>query len=257
MNVENFKKELQTKCFGKEMFFFDEIDSTNTFAKRLAIEGKPEGTLVLAEYQSNGRGRIERTWISSKKKNLLFTFILRPQFSGDTIGLLQLMFAVAMCETLRTFDIFATTKWPNDILLNGKKICGMLLESSFGGENVEYILVGIGLNIQQENFPGEIQSVASSLLIETKQHFDRWEILKTFLSISEKHYLNFSHITAEKIIEQWKSFSAMLSKNVQIAHNGNIFWGKAIDISPRGELVVAIDSAIQYFSSADVSILHH
>jgi BirA family biotin operon repressor/biotin-[acetyl-CoA-carboxylase] ligase len=257
MNVENLKEVLSTKYFGREILYFDEIDSTNTFAKQLAENGKPEGTLVIAEFQTNGRGRMDRKWVSAKGKNLMVTIILRPSFSYEYISVLPMLFALSMCETLRSYNIHATTKWPNDILLNGKKICGMLLESSFAGNNVNFILAGIGLNIHQEYFPDELKDTASSLFLETQQQFDRWKFLTSFLLQSEEHYVNFSHITAGKIIEQWKSFSSMFGKEILLAQNGNTLLGKAIDISSRGELIVEIDSQLTYFSSADVTILRH
>jgi BirA family biotin operon repressor/biotin-[acetyl-CoA-carboxylase] ligase len=258
MNVKQLRTVLSSKFFGKEIIYFETIDSTNTFAKKLAEEGKADGTIVIADEQTKGRGRFARSWISDKEKNLTFSIILRPKISIERIGLLPFVFATAITKTLKdNYQINAETKWPNDILLNGKKLCGMLLESSFHSERIDYIIVGIGLNVNQETFPDELQQTATSLYIETEHERNREELLSNILLQCEKEYVSFCGNESNEILAEWKTFSSMFGKEISVRKNGNVLNGIAMDISSGGELLVNVNDNVMKFNSGDVTIVHN
>jgi len=255
---EKFSSLLKTKIFGKNIFCFDTIDSTNTQAKMLAEKGTEEGTIVIADEQTHGRGRFSRSWISAKEKNLTFSIILRPKISLERIGLLPFIFATAIAKTLRKYyTVEAETKWPNDILLNGKKLCGMLLESSFHNENVDYIIVGIGLNVNQETFTDELAQTATSLFPETQKEWDREKLLSQILLQIENEYFFFCENETNDILSQWKSYSTMFGKEISMSQNGDVLNGIAIDVSPDGELLVNVNNKLVKFNSADVTLIRH
>ncbi|MBM4166215.1 MAG: biotin--[acetyl-CoA-carboxylase] ligase [Ignavibacteria bacterium] len=254
-NIIQFKNYLQARNFVKEISFFKTLDSTNTYAKKIAEEGKAEGTIVLTDEQTNGRGRFSRVWISDKEKNLTFSIILRPRFALSRSSLLPFALVVAIVKTLNFhYQLKTECKWPNDILLNKKKLCGMLLETSIHNEQIDYIIVGIGLNVNQNNFPEELKETATSLFIETQHEWNREELLFNILLECEKEYISLCENESSKILSEWKSYSTMFGKEISIHQNGNVLHGIAVDIASNGELLVNVENKLVKFSSGDVSI---
>ncbi len=167
-NDKTISQNLNTKIFGQKIFFFKSIKSTMDYAKKLAEKGEPEGTVVIADYQSHGRGRFGRIWKAEPEKNILMSVILRPTIPLDKFGILSFLTSISVAEAIeKNVDVKITTKWPNDLLINGKKFCGILLEASITVESGDFVIIGIGINVNQENFPKEIQDYATSLYIET------------------------------------------------------------------------------------------
>lgn len=181
---------LGTRYFGRSFRAFATVRSTNTIALEWASEGAEEGSVVFADYQTAGRGRRERIWLSKAGQNLLFSIVLRPRFDSARWNLITLAASVAVANAV---DAVATPlrtaiKWPNDILLEGAKCCGMLLKSSLLGRQGGTVILGIGLNVNQRSFPEELEERATSLLLQTGQQISRAALLADILARLEKQY---------------------------------------------------------------------
>ncbi|WP_244834884.1 biotin--[acetyl-CoA-carboxylase] ligase [Clostridium sp. BJN0001] len=183
---------LKTKTLGRNIIHFDDIDSTNTEAKKLAQNNAPSGSIVISETQNSGSGRFKRVW-TSPKGGIWFTLILRPEIVPQQAPKITQIAAAAMNKTLNEKNIDTKIKWPNDIILNNKKICGILCEMKCDMDIIHYMIVGIGLNvnISRESFDDDLFKTASSLMIEKKKTFSRAEILASFLKNFEDMYDSF------------------------------------------------------------------
>jgi BirA family biotin operon repressor/biotin-[acetyl-CoA-carboxylase] ligase len=194
---KNIEKELNTKIFGRNLYIFSDIDSTNTFARHLALQGAPEGTTVIADYQSDGKGRIGHEWISDHSMNILMSLIIRPAFQAEALHMITFTTVNIIISAIQSVLIDNNTtnlrfnmKWPNDIMVNNKKIGGILTESCIRNKKVEYVVIGIGLNVNQDinNFCGKLKNTATSLYHETRQKFNREKIIVKILEQYEKVY---------------------------------------------------------------------
>ncbi|SMB93463.1 BirA family transcriptional regulator, biotin operon repressor / biotin-[acetyl-CoA-carboxylase] ligase [Desulfonispora thiosulfatigenes DSM 11270] len=233
---------LNTSKWGKEKFYFlNEVDSTNNYAKKLASEGKPEGTVIVAEEQSAGKGRLSRKWISAKGKGIWTSFILRPNILPNFAAQITLVMAVGMIKALeKNLGVSAKIKWPNDILINDLKVCGILTEMSAEIDRINYVIVGIGLNVNQSNddFPDEIQDSATSLKICLGKEIKRVQMLQVILEEIEKVYNLYLEKGFSEILDEWKNNSCTLGQEVIVKMPKEIIEGMAIDIDSGGCLIV-------------------
>jgi BirA family biotin operon repressor/biotin-[acetyl-CoA-carboxylase] ligase len=181
---------LATRRFGKTLLYHGTTDSTNIQAKALAGKESPEGTVVVAESQSGGRGRMGRTWVSPPGENLYFSLILRPAVPSLRVPQLTLLVAVAIHQVLACFEpsLKAMIKWPNDILVNEKKLCGVLCEMQSEPDCTHFVVVGIGINVNQAVLPPDLLDRATSLFLETGRSYSRPELLAAFLNHFEPLY---------------------------------------------------------------------
>jgi BirA family biotin operon repressor/biotin-[acetyl-CoA-carboxylase] ligase len=189
--ISDVQDRLSTDRFGREMRGFETVGSTNTEAADWAREGVAEGSVVVTEYQSAGRGRHGRTWDAQKGQNLMFSVVLRPTLSADRLGLITVAASVAVAEAVDDFVSPHRTalKWPNDVLLEGRKTCGMLLESSMtDGQAAEVVVLGVGLNVNQANFPDALADTATSLRLTTGRPVPRAALLARLLQRLEARY---------------------------------------------------------------------
>lgn len=251
---------IKTSVFGrKDIFYFDTIDSTNNKAKELAAGGAPEGSIVIAEQQSAGRGRKGRSWLSSSGEGLCISLILRPIIPPTEVSKLTLMTAVAISEALLNFtDIELKIKWPNDILVNGKKLAGILTEMSMEVDAIDYVIVGLGLNInsKKSSFSDEVKEIATSIQIETGNVFSRAMIVKLFLSWFEKLYFEVQEKGFHTIIKRWKELSNIIGKKVSVNEAGQTLIGTVKDIAEDGTLIlIDVNKQIQKIISGDVIII--
>ncbi len=234
---------------GKEYLFFEEIDSTNAYAKKIASQ-KPSGTIVLAENQTKGKGRLGREWSSSYGSGIWMSMILKPDIVPTDAVLLTQVTAAAVVKGLNeVLNCDAKIKWPNDILLEKKKVCGILTELSGEIESVNYIVVGIGINVNQnpEDFPQEIEDKATSLKKFTGVDVSRKAIIKAILKYMNYYYSQFlKNHSLEGIVEVCREFSATLEKEVKVIENGNEIFGKAVGLTDRGALVVEDNKGIRH-----------
>lgn len=183
-----FQKELSTSWLGRELFFFDELESTNTFAKNLERKTSKHGAIVVANYQSKGRGQYDREWQSEPGLNLTFSIVFEPS-KADRLTVLTLTSALAIAEIIEELtNDSISIKWPNDVLVNEKKIAGLLTETLFNGDKLERVIVGIGLNVNQENFEKSLNDNATSLRSITSKDTSREILLARLLSRIEFYY---------------------------------------------------------------------
>ncbi len=247
--------ELDTEIIGRRYLFFEVVDSTNILAKEMAARGEPEGTVVAADYQTKGRGRLGRSWFSPKGKNLYFSVILRPPVSASFVFQLTMLSSVAVCEALRDLGVDALIKWPNDVFVGGRKICGILNEMETDGGKVRFVILGIGLNVnvRREEFPPDIREKATSVAVELGEEVSRRKIFVKVLAFLDKWYKHFLEGGKGDLFYFWREHNYTLGKRVAV--DGR-FEGFAIGISPYGELLVRKDDgSVVKVSAGDVDIL--
>lgn len=241
LSPEEVLRGLQTEVFGREhYFYFTEIDSTNNYAKRLAAQGYPEGTLVIAEQQIAGRGRRGRQWHSEPGQGIFMSLILRPTLPLKELSRITMFIAVAVVETLERFGIKSGIKWPNDVLINGRKIAGILTEAVTDMDGIEYIVTGIGLNVNNRvaDFPEEFRSVATTIREEAGRCISRVELLQEFLWQLESSYRQLVSGGFSEILEKVRSLSLVIGHDIKIDSVNGITTGRAIDIDNNGFLMV-------------------
>lgn len=256
MNEAEIKSLLHTEWAGQELFCFDEIDSTNTKAKELAEQGYPSGTLVVADRQIAGRGRRGRSWDSPAGIGIFMTLLLKPDINPNNASMLTLVAALATAQAISDVTgVEAKIKWPNDIVINGKKVCGILTEMSAQFDYINHIVIGIGINVHNESFPEEIRETASSLLLESGKRIHRADLIARFLERFEAGYAIF--LQTEDLEGLMKDYNALLvniQKQVRILDPKEPFEGKAIGITKRGELIVDTWESRKLVSSGEVSV---
>ncbi|MEN6568332.1 MAG: biotin--[acetyl-CoA-carboxylase] ligase [Veillonellales bacterium] len=248
---------LQTTVFGREIHYFSVTESTNIAAKRLAAEGCPEGTIVVAESQQSGRGRLSRGWFSPFGKGIWLSIVLRPPFSPQDAPKCTLLAAVALNRAIRKVGrITCGIKWPNDILYQGKKLVGILTEMSAEMDAINYVVIGAGINVNvaQNDFPADLSPIATSVSAAAGQPVDRVILLCEIL-----HQLELSYQTAlqqgfEQILADWREQSITLGQTVDVFGLNHNFSGIAQDIDGEGALLVKTADGIVRVLAGDVSI---
>lgn len=223
-----------------KVVFFEETDSTNVRASKLGRDGAPHGTLVIAQQQSAGRGRRGRSWDSPAENSICMTLLLRPELEPVKAPMLTLVMAAAVAAGLKEVTgADVAIKWPNDIVLNGKKICGILTEMSAEVGHINYVVIGVGINVNQETFPSEIAETATSLKNEMKKAFSRTEIIASVMEKFEKYYKIFlEKEDLSGIQEFYNSILINRGREVRILEPGNEYNALAVGINETGELVV-------------------
>ncbi|MBN2621033.1 biotin--[acetyl-CoA-carboxylase] ligase [candidate division WOR-3 bacterium] len=211
-----------------KLYYLDAVNSTNEYAKELLTKGVPEGTVVLADAQTEGKGRFGKQWYSPEG-GLWMSAILHP--SNPT--LIPIAAAVAVCEALHINGILPGIKWPNDIILNGKKIAGILVEIID-----EWIVVGIGLNLNIRKFPEELVDTASSVFLETKKHLEKKMVFDHICKHLDDSYIMLQNNQGAELLTKWRHYTILLGQKVTIEMGDTVIHGKVLDISSDGALVV-------------------
>jgi len=254
---EEIREGLTTLILGrKDIHHLRKTASTNTTAKELAANGAAEGTLVVSEMQTGGKGRLGRKWFSPFGEGIYLSFILRPAVSPVEAPKMTLMAAVAMAEALHSgTGLHVSIKWPNDILLGGKKLAGILTEISTEMDAVDYVVIGLGLNVNTASFPSEIREKATSLLIETGKTHARSGLIRDFLKWFEGYYELFQRGDFEPILNRWRQFSHIEGRRITVETIGNKTSGTALDIDRDGFLMVEDDDGhIHRIYSGDITL---
>lgn len=257
INAQEIKSRLHTKYWGQETMFFEEVDSTNNVAKKMAEEGAPHGRLVIAENQNAGKGRRGRTWSSPEGTGIWMTFILRPQISPQAASMLTLVAAMAVRKAIYLETGLETViKWPNDIVAGGKKICGILTEMSAELEWINYVVVGIGINANIRKFPDEISDKATSLILETGRTVDRSRMVSAYGNAFEEYYNRFLETGNLALLkDEYNSSLANFHNQVRVLDTAGEFVGISKGINDAGELVVTDDEGTERIvRSGEVSV---
>jgi BirA family biotin operon repressor/biotin-[acetyl-CoA-carboxylase] ligase len=260
IKVDKLQEGLKTKLFGKYIFFSREVDSTNNWAKKLAEVDAPDGTVAIAETQTAGRGRLNRKWYSPKG-GLWFSVILRPSFKPSETVKLVFLASLAVAETLRElYRLKAETKWPNDVLVDGRKVCGVLCETKTVGEKVEYVVLGIGVNANfnvDKELPKELRETATSLENVLGRKVALEELFKALLEKMEWLHQVFLKEGFTPILEKWKGYATFLGCEVEvfIGGEGEKLEGTALDIDTDGALILRLkDGSIRRVFVGDLSL---
>jgi len=234
------RKRLKGSLFGKRVYHFFKTDSTNRVAMELGYAEEPEGAVVLAEEQTAGRGRAGRSWHSERGAGLYVTLLLRPKLSPVQAPLLTMLAGLsAHTAVLAQTGLSAELKWPNDLLLNGKKLGGILTEMHAEPNAVRFVIVGIGINVSQEKFPGELAATATSLRKETGRLHSRLEILVKLLSQFETDYNRFLREGAGYVVQRFELISSFANgKRVKVDTGRETFVGTTEGLSTEGLLMV-------------------
>lgn len=255
---EEIRPYLNTKYIGQNIVYFNSIDSTNKKAKELGSLNYKEGTIVVSEEQVEGRGRLGRNWSSPKFKGIWMSIILRPDIEPINAPKITQIAAAATCKAIYDIGIEAYIKWPNDIVVNGKKVCGILTEMAGELNKINYIIVGIGINVntQKEDFEKDIEDIATSIKIEKKNTVDRKKLLSKVLNNFEKLYDEFKEKgTIDKSIDICRERSAIIGKDINVINRNNIVEGTVVNLTDEGELIVKFnDGRIDKIICGEVSI---
>lgn len=257
MTEAEIKSLMHTEWVAKEVLYFDTIDSTNTKAQELAEKGYPSGTLVVADKQESGKGRRGRSWVSPSGTGIFMTLMIKPDINPNNASMLTLVAALAVAKAITSVTgEEALIKWPNDIVINGKKVCGILTEMNAQFDYINHIVVGIGINVHNESFPEEISQMASSLMIEAGgKRFHRAQIIAETMSYFEQYYDTFLKTQdLSALVREYDELLVNRNKSVRVLDPKEPFDGKAMGITPKGELIVDTWESRKLVSSGEVSV---
>jgi len=235
---------LHTKFIGRKICYFDALPSTMDIAMQLGLDGSAEGTVVIAETQTKGRGRLGRSWSSPKYKGIYISLVLRPKILPNASSILTLLAAVSVCEAIQEITTLeARIKWPNDILIHNKKLGGILTELNAEMDSVRFMVIGIGINVNNEQ--KTIPEGATSLKEQKKENINRIALLQEILRKIEANYSLFQKRTGkESIIDKWRNYNITLGRKVKVACQSMHLEGQALDIDIDGGLLVRRDCGL-------------
>ncbi|NLP40611.1 MAG: biotin--[acetyl-CoA-carboxylase] ligase [Veillonellaceae bacterium] len=254
---QEIRSRLTTQIIGREIRYFDNVASTNNEAKLLAANDCPEGTLVVAEAQNSGRGRLSRGWFSPWGKGIWMSVVLRPKFSPQEAPKCTLMAAVAINKAIRQVSgIDCGIKWPNDILYQGRKLVGILTEMSAEMDAINYVVLGMGINVNiaEGEFPDDIAEIATSVALASGKPVDRLELLSAILQQLEDIYQIATSEGFKAVLDEWRAQSITLGQAVDVVGFNRRFSGIAVNIDDDGALLVKMGDSIERVLAGDVSI---
>ena len=236
------KLKLKTKYIGKGLHYFDEVNSTNEKADKLAVTVE-EGTVIIAEKQKKGIGRFGREWFSPKG-GVYVSVVLKPKISPIDASKMTLIAGIAVAKVIRKLGLDAKLKWPNDVLIHGKKVCGILTSISTKEGMIDYIIVGIGINVNIDisTFPKELQKGATSLKEEFKKEVSMEKIIEDMLYEIEINYETFKKGNIAYLLNEWKRLSNTIGKKVKIKMRTEVIEGEAVALTIEGQLVMKLEN---------------
>jgi len=251
-------KHGKSKIVGQKIHYFSEVTSTNDVAKKLATLGAEEGTMVIAEAQTCGRGRLGKGWLSPKG-GLWFSVILYPKVKAKDAFKITFLTAVAIAKTIKKMlKLNAEIEWPNDVLVNGKKVCGILTETSIRGDTLDSVIVGVGINanIDSNFFPEDLKKIATTLSAEVKKEVDREKLLRKLLEELEVYYRMLKENNFDSILEEWKQLNHLFGANVEVISFNEKIEGQAVNVDQNGALIIKLaDGTTRKVFSGDVTYL--
>lgn len=258
LDVDRIQSQLKTSRIGREMTYLEQTDSTQNLARQLSASGIPEGHICIAETQTAGRGRMGRQWHSPQGKGLWFSIVLRPTIPLRDMSHLTLLTAVALCESIREVTALPVgIKWPNDLLLGGKKVSGILLETIAEDDRVQSVICGIGVsvNLSASDYPEALSSIAQSLAMAGGQDYDREQLLVAFCNHFESTYDTYMAQGFATIRARWEANSVTLNKTIEVQQLNRTLVGHAIGIDDQGALLLqTTDGEVVRCYSGDVRL---
>lgn len=258
LNPSKLQEGSRTRLLGRSIFFSEEVASTNEWAKKLASQGAPEGWVAIAETQTHGRGRLDREWVSPLG-GLWFSLILRPKQRLAKAAKLTFVAGIAVAETLHEqYGLRTQTKWPNDVLVSGRKICGILGEASMTGKEVNAVVLGIGINANfdaERVLPESIRARATSLETELRRRIQLEELFIRLLEKLEAAYALYNRRGFSSILKQWKRYAVFLGQEVEVTDRNEKITGLAYDVDKDGALILMLENgAFKHVFVGDVSL---
>ncbi len=255
LKLENFDIKLNTDFIGRNFIYFEEIDSTNTYLLDKSNDIDISGTVVLAEFQNKGRGRLDRTWTSDTGQNLTFSILfVKNQSLFQNLNFLNFAAALAVASSIdNLYQLKTELKWPNDILISKKKTCGILIETVTSKGIIERVVVGIGINVNQNHFKGEYNYPPTSIRIELGKEVERERLLAEVLNNFE-HYINKLKSDKNQIINDWKMKCKMIGEKISIRQKDEIKFGIFDDIDENGFLLLKTKTGIEKITAGDLIV---
>ena len=256
LNESSLKSLLHNKIIGKNLIVLDSVNSTNDYLKKLGNEGCENGTVVAAREQTRGKGRLGRTWQSKKDDGIAFSVLLRPNVAPSEISAITPLAGLAVCKAIREYTkLDCVIKWPNDIIVGRKKLVGILTEMSAEFDAVEYVITGIGINVDHTSFPEEIAFKATSLLLETGRHIDKNEFLACVLEHLENEFVKNNLELTPTALSEYTDLCATVGRSVTFQRGTRRISGMAVGVSEHGELKVMMsDGTICLVNSGEVTV---
>ncbi|MCC7202633.1 MAG: biotin--[acetyl-CoA-carboxylase] ligase [Nitrospirae bacterium] len=259
LSPDDIRTRVGKRIIGKEILFFDEVDSTNNVAMEKAGSGAAEGLVVLSEGQSHGKGRMGRTWVSPKYVNIYLSILFRPDLSPQYSPVMTMMSAVSTARAITEVTGLRTQiKWPNDILIDRKKVSGILMEMNAEQERINHIVAGIGINVnmKERDFPDGLRMPATSLAECLGKKVDRTDLLLMLIEILEEDYEELRNGGVMSIFSRWRKGCDILDRRIRVSLPGEEITGVAEDLTPEGGLVLNLDgSGKRIIYAGDVSII--
>lgn len=257
LNEAEIRAAMKSQWLGQHVTFLEETDSTNNVVRRMAEQGAPEGTLAVAEIQTAGKGRRGRSWSSPKGSGIWHSFLLRPEFAPEHASMLTLLAAMAVQKSVKDVTgLDCKIKWPNDIVVNGKKICGILTEMSTEEDSIRYVVVGIGINANTSDFPEEIRETATSLALELGHPVRRTLLINGVMCAFEEYYRIYREtLDMSRLKEIYDQELVNVEREVKVLAPCGDYTGISHGINNQGELIVELsDGTIREVNSGEVSV---
>ncbi len=246
------QSQLQAEHIGREVITCNSVGSTNDIVKRLAREG----TVVLADHQTQGKGRSGRTWYSEKNVGVYLSTFLKPSLPPEQMAQVTLVAGVALVQAVNEFSqVRAYLKWPNDILLNGKKVAGILTEN-YQENTHSGVILGIGINVNHARFPVPLQPIATSMAMENGEIFERLPLITFLLNHLDQEYRSFLNEGLSATVDQWNQNSDMFGRHISLTQGTQTFFGTAMKLDEEGHLVILMDNGEEIaFDSGEVTLM--
>ncbi|MBK7981766.1 MAG: biotin--[acetyl-CoA-carboxylase] ligase [Ignavibacteriae bacterium] len=252
-NIEDFDLKLDTNFIGRNFIYVEEIDSTNSYLMSES-ENLPNGTVLLSEFQIDGKGRLNRKWYSIKGNNLTFSILFNKKIEKLNINHVNLAASLAVAQSIENlFQLKTELKWPNDILVKNKKLSGILLESSYKNSKLEKFVIGIGINVNQTKFEGEYKVRPTSVKYEAKKEIARERLLNEILNNLENN-INELNTNAKSILDEWRDKCRMIGEHITIDSNNNLLHGIFYDIDANGFMILKIGDKLEKITNGDISL---
>ena len=244
ITAEEVASRLKTTWAGRNIAFLERVDSTNNYAKKIAEDGAPSGTLVITEDQYGGRGRRGRTWVNPPGSSIAMTLVVRPELAPNHASMMTLVMGIAIAKACKkTAGVETKIKWPNDVIVDGKKICGILTEMSADPDRIHYVVIGAGINVNIQSFSEEIKEVATSLQMVTGKRLHRADLISSCMEEFEKCYEKFIQTEdLSLLLEEYHNLLVNKDQKVCVLDPGGEYTGTALGIDKNGELIVRKDN---------------
>ena len=242
-NEETISKEINTKWAGKTVHFAKETDSTNEWCKRMSKENAEHGTLAVAEFQSAGKGRLGRKWMAPEGSSVMMSILLKPEFEPQYASMMTLVMGLSVAQAVCELGVEVSIKWPNDVVVSHKKICGILTEMGVQDGKIREVVIGVGLNVNLKEIQDELKDKATSLYLETGKTYDRNRLIGLVMEKFEINYEKFVQTCdLSMMLDDYNMLLANKSQPVRVLDKISPYEGVALEIDKDGALLVRVQS---------------